>query len=400
MSAVNQIAYLNCELKARDLESRMLVAAYLLKAGWAVIVGQFWGIMANAPTSPKGCYLFTTANRFQADAMEMCRRHGHIVVAQDEEALPFAGDGLLDNIDAAAMRHADAFLAQSDEHAAVVKQKYASAPIKIAGSARVDLMQKANIPPSDEAPYILFNTNFALINSGWGQQAAIDILKQGSPISDEEIRLRLDVERLSQERMLDVIARLSAKNRCVVRPHPAEDPAFWRKIPGCDVVVGSNPLPWIKHARVLVHANSTTGLEAAVLGVPCLNLDPITAWGRRFVMHKINYTVKTAKDAATALAAFFEGKMSLHRPTADTMFPSNAGANIAREITNFVPQPNTEAGANSWTPTTRQDRQRQKFTVSSEELAAAWAHVASIVPVAGVRMRQLDDSVFFLKQGG
>lgn len=46
-------AYLTCELLGRDLDSRLLIAANLIKRSIACIVGQQWSMFANAVGSEK-----------------------------------------------------------------------------------------------------------------------------------------------------------------------------------------------------------------------------------------------------------------------------------------------------------------------------------------------------------
>ena len=67
------VAYLNCELTGRDLDSRLLVATHLLAAGEPVVIGRLWSICMNAPQSPRGVFLFATANVHQARMMARCR---------------------------------------------------------------------------------------------------------------------------------------------------------------------------------------------------------------------------------------------------------------------------------------------------------------------------------------
>ena len=54
---MNRIAYLLCELKGRDLDSRLLIASHLLSAGIPAVVGQLWAIIANQDFTARGCYL-------------------------------------------------------------------------------------------------------------------------------------------------------------------------------------------------------------------------------------------------------------------------------------------------------------------------------------------------------
>src|SRR3954471_17235748 len=91
---LHRIAYLNCELKSRDLDSRLLIAGHLVDAGFTVIIGQQWAIYGNvlAKNAPPGCVLLTTANTNQVALMAGCRSEGHAVLASDQEGLAFADE--------------------------------------------------------------------------------------------------------------------------------------------------------------------------------------------------------------------------------------------------------------------------------------------------------------------
>ena len=74
------VAYLCCELTARDLDSRLLIASHLLAAKVPVVVGQMWSIWANLREAPTGVALFSTANMVQAKEMALAKQYGHIVL--------------------------------------------------------------------------------------------------------------------------------------------------------------------------------------------------------------------------------------------------------------------------------------------------------------------------------
>ena len=87
---MNRVAYLNCEVKSRDLTTRLLIASHLLKFNIPVVVGQVWALIANAQARKNiaGAYLFATTNKFQAKGMQWVKDSGHFVIASDEEILP------------------------------------------------------------------------------------------------------------------------------------------------------------------------------------------------------------------------------------------------------------------------------------------------------------------------
>src|SRR5262249_3682714 len=106
-----RLAYILCELKSRDLESGLLIAKRLLARGIPVVFGQRWSIVENLVRgAPRGAVLFRTCNVLQLVDIERCA--DHVVIAMDEEGLPFAGDAFLDNLDPRALRLSAVFCAQ------------------------------------------------------------------------------------------------------------------------------------------------------------------------------------------------------------------------------------------------------------------------------------------------
>ena len=138
---MTRFVYLTAELKARDLESRLWIAAHLVKAGATVLVGHQWGLFANAQNLSRGAYLFKTANRIQADNMTYCANAGHAVVVTDEEATAIAEDRLLYAVDPNALQIASAFLAQSEAHRNALLALKPRCEVKTVGSVRADLLR-------------------------------------------------------------------------------------------------------------------------------------------------------------------------------------------------------------------------------------------------------------------
>jgi surface carbohydrate biosynthesis protein len=362
-----------------------------------VVVGQQWAIFAAAPTMPTGAVLFKTANAIQTGLMRSMSAHGHRVVAMDEEALAVV-DPLAMRIstDPAAFDIADAFLYQDAHHREVFGQ-----PGSIVGSARVELLRKyrALYTPEPGPPYILVNTNYTLSNSIWGspERQRLVLERAWAPrMSEAGAREYVDgllaAETANLEAMRGFIAEMRHP-RIVVRPHPGEDASTWQG-QGLEVVAGSNPIPWMLGADLVVHSQSTTGVEAALLGVPCLNINPVpeSHLSRSMVTNGATFQ---AHDAATAvdmayeaLAGFADAKDASWLPE----YPENAAAAIAREIAAVAV---TAPRITDWTPHPRSDVQRQKFTVPWDYARERMRRVCEMAGTPPVRGGQLDDSLFW-----
>ena len=353
------------------------------------MVGQLWAIIANQDFTARGCYLFATANRIQALSMATVKECGHVVIASDEEALALAGDRALDHISAAAIAYP--FLAQTGAHKAVLLDRFPNANITVTGSARVELLH-ATKPKPATPPYVLFNTNFSLVNSMRGDvEKALTIMGRGMSLTTQGVKLRFDGEKAGVECMVPVIRWLLPQCRVVIRPHPTEKAQAWRDaFPEAEVVEGSDLLPWIRGALVVVHANSTTGLEAALIGVPSINLDPIESWGARFTVRNYNHTVKTATEAIEAVAAYLQGK-TVKQPVAKPPFPIEGAKNTATVISAAL-GPSSVPDKLPWRRAVRTKDMRDKFTATRENIVNN-PHIKAAGPSA---VHELDDSVFLL----
>ncbi len=408
---LSPIAYLTCELKSRDFDSRLLIAAELIKLGYFVVVGQYWGLVFGAGTALRGCYLFKTANQFQAQAMRKCAGLGHKVVAADEEALPMTEGFSHSAVDPMAFDYCDTFLALNPGHKRALLARFpnATGKVVVAGTARTDLLKQAKTPRPRPERYVLVNTVFGFINSSWGSvDAAIQVYAEGlkldldDPASRRQVDDRLDYEKAAMIETIALIDGLLARTAgdIVIRPHPSERPEFWRakyeSQPRVIVVNRSDPVQWIQHAALMIHCDSTTGIEAAILGTPCINLSPQDAWATRLILRTANYTVPDAGQAVEATVRFLRDPACLSSPPgAHELFPAQAAQAAARAIQQLLPKPGPLSGM-KWERILRNSFQKEKFTVSPEEAQAAVQRVFPLAGVAPKPLIPLDDSLFVL----
>ena len=211
-----------------------------------------------------------------------------------------------------------------------------------------------------------------------------------SPEGLAEMGERVQVEEAALRELTELIGRLSVfrTHKIVVRPHPSEDAALWKRMSGVQVVEGSDPLAWIKHAAVMIHADSTTGLEAAALGVPCVNLSPKPAWSARFIMQRANVTVRDAASAFRCISDLLLEGIRLEGHATEITVP-DATARVAATIAEMQ-GPAVRLGRWGWNQWPRADAQRRKFTASEGEVAALMGRKASA---------QMDDSLFLFDPG-
>jgi surface carbohydrate biosynthesis protein len=436
------VIYLPIEMKHREMPSRAFLAKYLLQAGYTVVVGQQWSMWDNVDTLPCGLILFKTVNDIQAHNMARFRGSGHLVAASDEEALnfiEFTGHTLAFNECAA--DNCDLFLAQNESHKHDVESKFPqlSGKIEVAGNLRTDLLVRPSGHIEDQAkkfksrygPYLLFNTNYASANHKWKDFEEMAAVAAACGLFDRTNRKSTEgfVEMyLWEQRNCDVLVKLLRwtvekfpEYSIIVRPHPSEHSEFWRRLLSgttrAHVVEQSDPHPWILGSKLTIHTGCTTGLEAAILDIPVINLLPSDHPTCDRIVTYINPTFQKWEAAAQYMEAFlrlgegptteerdkYRSALSKHLPGfRDTKVSQLTGNFLIRLLENLNVEPNTSyvfklRGARL-TPATRGHMYKEKMTASSEEMLAELKYASSVTGLGGeLTINVLDDSLFLLQ---
>ena len=387
-----KVIYLPCEIKTRELDSRV----ELLKAltGCTVVIGQQWDLFANAQNLPTGVILFKTVNRIQGANMAAWKAAGHKVAALDEESLIADGPtALVSAVSRLAMENCDLFLAHSHGQAEAISSIY-NTPVQVVGNQRLDLCRGDSFKAEGDeirakhGKFILINTNYGIINSVWGgHSGAAKIAQQAGMLDTEDQRKEFQATALwERENMVEIykfIQNAPQSLKIILRPHPAENAAHWKAIPGIEVVTGTNPLPWLYGAEIVIHTGCTTGLESALMGKDSINIEVSKPPVAQFI-DRINPTVVTADAALQLMDKPLE--MAEYTRLASDMFPQGATEKIAASLKGLAPD--ITAGEISVRGRERTQLQRDKFTLST---VGAWK---ALGPVS-----KLADSLFIKHAG-
>ena len=391
--SVERIAYLSCELTSRDLDNRLLIASHLCDMGIIVLLGHFWGVNGNIGRTTPGCHLFTTANDVQARAMQKAVTAGNYVIATDTEGLPLANP--IQNVSGIAVSLCDKFLVDSQAHRDLLAERFGDEKFTITGSPRLDYLVNTPIEPIGGDPYVLFNTGLGIINSVWGSPLeALQAMSGAMELTEAEAELTVKAETAALDVISPLIRWLAPQTRVVIRPHPSENAQAWRDaFPALEVVEGASPYPWIKGAQVVIHANSTSGIEAAALGTPALNIDPVAEWGEKFVIKDYNCSVRSAQEAQHVLDAFLNENSGPLAENNDKIasLPLSGAINTARHIAETLKGAKPFKGPFRWSPVDRGDLHRSKFSVAKEELKDR----ISRINFSGT-VKPVDDSTFLM----
>jgi surface carbohydrate biosynthesis protein len=328
--------YLRMEVRARELEARLLLGLTAAERGHTVLLGDLRDLLSHRLWLSPGIYhdkSLTPAPRKLALHARLVDA-GFLVTSQDEE------HGLLqDSYDAFAeqrfssesLAQTAAVLAWGDRDASVLSDRYpdASSRIHATGSPRVDLWRPELDPfhtlavPSAvtrAGRYVLVASNVGITNANpfWvnlREQRAAYFRGEDDPTEFAHYEHHaMEFRYLAAlVRTLRSAAAAMPHVQFVVRPHPTEADGAWEDLlgPVANIVVTRDgPIgPWIRRAVAVVHNGSTTGLEAAVGGVPVISFQPN---GERSELLS-NRLGRVARDASELIAAIEQSEMPANR---------------------------------------------------------------------------------------
>lgn len=361
---IGPFLYLPVEVAAREFESKLLLALFAVQRGFEVVFGQKRLMMRNLRHMPPGIVLFKTLTVRDGRAMERAQSHGHAVAAIDEEMLGLiAHEEELRWVSKQAVERCQRLLALSDDHAAMLEARYPESrrKISIVGNPRIDLLRpelrgcyQAEVMEirAKYAPFILVNTNFALMNSlRKSPQATVRSLYRANGLDRNNAEDRFMMNefcRIEQgnielvKQLLAVLPRRFPNHRVVLRPHPIERFQTWARfaeaMPAIHVIRSGAALQWILAADAMLHSGCTTGTEAFALGQPAINLQPVSSRVLdRYLSGKVNFTVGDAEAAVQELERLLAAGADFRYPAAleavfDSQVAGRTGAFAAQRI--------------------------------------------------------------------
>lgn len=321
--------HIKMEVRARELDGRLLLALVAAERGHRVLLGDLRALLSHRRWLPPGVFhdkSLTPSPRKLAQHRALVAA-GFLVTSQDEE------HGLIheDYAEFAHMRFSDESLGQAaaafawgPHDAAGVRASFPSHAdrVVVTGSPRVDLWRPEldafhrsfALPGVDpERPMVLVASNAGVLaqNPFW---VMIRNQRPNYFRGDEDPR-EFDLYTYLSDgvryvgalvRALRRTARAHPDVQFVVRPHPVEDERAWGDllgpVPNVLVTRHGSISRWIRAARLVVHNGSTSGIEAAVSGVPAVVFAP-DGHSAGDVPNRLARTVTDADGLVAAVAS-------------------------------------------------------------------------------------------------
>ena len=296
---IHPILYLPIEVKAREFESKALLAISAAERGFYVVFGRTW-VMSLGEFSdlPPGIILFKTLNAIDANNMAIAKGNGkHIIAALDEEAFgrSVSKRALNLNVEPLAINVTDLILVQGEKHLKswVKNLNIPESKIYLTGNPKIDLMEhKALASPNHRKKNILFCTMSGNINPK-GRSFAKTIqqtLLSGAVSPSVEMvqelsQLMFDVTKFEVKmipqfkKIIEGIAKHYMDYDIIVRPHPIENKELWFQILDTSInnikIDNKGPLTEsLERADLMVYISGCgSGVEAALKGIEAIRFE-------------------------------------------------------------------------------------------------------------------------------
>jgi len=289
------------ENQVREFDPKLLLACIAARRGFSAMIGSRWEIDNRIASFPKSIYLSKSMTARGGKMLQIIRKIGHEVVAWDEEALVHLPPETFFSrrISPTGIKQVTHLFAWGQDNADLWRQ-YPSlspeTPIHTTGNPRGDMLRPEMRDFYAEeiaeirkvyGKFILINTNFNHVNAFYPHQNLfMPAEKHGdAPRFGKAARgmtrefaegLRAHKQELFDafQKLIPELAKAFPDLTIVIRPHPTENHAAYRKIATkCQrvrVTNDGNVVPWLLATKVLVHNGCTTGVEAYVMKVPAI----------------------------------------------------------------------------------------------------------------------------------
>lgn len=331
--------YIPIEVKARELEGKVLLALAAAEKGHTVILGDKSDtrVLASKGVLPPGIVhnKSLTPGEKTIQLINNLKKAGHVITSQDEES------GLLDEsydefarlrFSKESIYEVSKVFAWGGHDEKSLKRIYSDYKNKIVatGSPRVDYWRDEfsefyNKNPLQNShlelkPYILISSNFGtILNQNRFYNVVARLRKAGYFDRDPDWERHQYENAAYQTRLIHefvvMIRKLSESfpdHTILVRPHPIESEDAWEKVLGnysnIKVLREGGINAWIRNAKLLIHNGCTTAIEAAAAGLPRVAYRPIPSDIEREIPNQLSYNVFSLDDVQELVRSIIEGK--------------------------------------------------------------------------------------------
>lgn len=287
--ALKPALYLPIEIKAREFNAKLLLAAFAAKKGFRVYLGTKAALdqLFKSPHFEQGGIYFYKSGQLR-DRLNIVKDAVDSLVVLDEE-MGVAVRNPAVYYESRISNHEliDRYFVLSDKHRRLVEavRPAMSSRVKVLGWPRVDLWRSElkSFYAADVSKLKSLHANFFLFSSDFGFITA-------ARVAEEKSRFRRNGESenvvaglskkwegllLEYQAFVETLRLLDQHESCpkiIVRPHPAEDHQQWFKdlkgLRNISAIYEGEITPWLLSSQGLIHRGCTTAVQAYISKTP------------------------------------------------------------------------------------------------------------------------------------
>ena len=273
--------YLPVEVKSRELFPKLILASIAVQKGFGVFIGRN-GMNISRDPFPRGIYFDKCLSIHKEKSHEeQVLAKKNLLVSLDEEGLLMSDEKVYTS---------RRICHRSLELSSIVftwgnaqKKIFTSVgqhqnKVILSGSPRIDSWRpKFSATHTETAKaYRAKYGAFILVVSNWGlkkEELASGLDPDGDYDSPRAQRRNKFIN------LIDSLSNHFPSTNIIVRPHPQDLDKYWRtkqqSFPRNVQVVKIGSIgPWLQAAKIIIHNNCTTGLEAFIGGIPTIAFSP------------------------------------------------------------------------------------------------------------------------------
>ena len=281
------------ETKSREFKSRLYFASTAIKYGYRVWMGPSRTIHNNLSKFPKGLIIENDATSKSLSFVKDAKNLGHKLIAWDEESISTINDQFYVNhrISRDVLNRYEYFFTRGMHDAANIIESYKNIEDKVipSGNPRIDILRPElnNFTYNPDGPIVIMS-RFSRSNpfSITRKHAEDNATKKFNLKGNDEIFYRKYLKHCHNifDLFFPMVLKLVKKfpnKKFLVRPHPSEKISTWQEL--CDAndnldldksltaeIIASK-------SSLVIHNGCTTGLEAALIGIPVISYMPISS---------------------------------------------------------------------------------------------------------------------------
>ncbi len=275
------------ETISRELDYKVYLAMLLSAKGFQVLVGKKQSIYRLLDKFSDYIYLDKGYHQDISDAIyDKIKANNGIILNLDEEgAVDFPNNStLLNRYSLKMLKVVDKVFLWGKSQKEMINTKYGKLTnLSVTGHPRFLLLKNnffglynddaANLK-NTYGDFILVNTNFGFGNNIKGDE----LVEKNYGSRFKNITKIISEDKLKLKAIIELIDKLSNKNKIIVRPHPEENIKTYYKIydknSNIKILRENSSIPWIMACSKCIHIDCTTGIEAAIIGKRVISYVP------------------------------------------------------------------------------------------------------------------------------